>query len=461
SRFTIGLLADKIKDHGFSSANLNVVKAHSTVKLGKYFQVEFFRVTHSIPGCFGLAITTPVGVVIHTGDFKMDQTPVDHEHMDYGRLADLGKKGVLLMASDSTNVERDGFTPSEREVGTTLKDVFNRCDGRIILATFASHIHRIQQIIDAAVAHNRRVAIVGRSMLNTVRISQDLRLLKIPPDTLIEIEEIDKYPKNKVAVVCTGSQGEPMSALSRMAGGEHRRMEIMPGDTVVISATPIPGNEKLVGNIVNRLFHLGAEVIHEAETGVHTSGHASREEQKMMLNLVKPKFFIPVHGEYRHLVKHAQLANRLGMPSKNIFIGENGQVIQVTRDKIAAAGTVTSGQILVDGLGVGDVGNVVLRDRKQLSEEGILIVVLGIDRASHYLAAGPDIVSRGFVYVKESDELMDEVKDKVLSVLDSMGDKRLNDWNGIRTHLREALGRYLYERTRRRPMIIPIIMEIG
>ncbi|MCL1804457.1 MAG: ribonuclease J [Clostridiales bacterium] len=461
SRFTIALLQEKAKEYGFSGANLNVVKPRSTMKLGKHFQVEFFRVTHSIPGCFGLAITTPVGTVVHTGDFKIDQTPVDGETMDFGRLAELGKRGVLLLMSDSTNVEREGFTRSEKEVGAVLKNVFGRSDGRIILATFASNVHRIQQVVDAAVMHNRKIAVMGRSMINVVGIAQELQYLKVPENTLIELEEIERYPKNRVVVVCTGSQGEPLSALSRMAHDEHRQIEIMPGDTVIISASPIPGNEKTVSRTVDQLYRLGAEVIHETATGVHTSGHGSQEEQKMMLNVVKPKFFVPVHGEYRHLVKHAQLANRLGMPSKNIFVGENGQIIEFTKDKGALTGKVTAGQILVDGLGVGDVGNVVLRDRKQLSEEGIMIVVLGIDRASHTVTAGPDIVSRGFVYVKEADALMEEAKKKVLSVLDRCEEKHISDWAGIKSQIREGLSRFLYEKTRRRPMIIPIVLEMN
>ena len=461
SRITIALLEEKIKEYGFSNANLNVVKPHSTLKLGKHFQIEFFRVTHSIPGCFGLAITTPVGTVIHTGDFKIDHTPVDGEPMDFGRLAELGKRGVLLMLSDSTNVEREGFTHSEKEVGVVLKNVFARSDGRIILASFASNVHRIQQVVDAAVMYNRKVAIMGRSMITVVSIAQELQYLKIPENTLIEMDEIDRYPKNRVVVICTGSQGEPMSALSRMANDEHRKVEIMPGDTVIISASPIPGNEKTVSKTVDQLYRLGAEVIHETSSGVHVSGHASQEEQKMMLNIVKPKFFVPVHGEYRHLVKHAQLANRLGMPSKNIFVGENGQIIEFTKDKGALTSKVTSGQILVDGLGVGDVGNVVLRDRKQLSEDGIMIVVLGIDRASHTVTAGPDIVSRGFVYVKESDELMDEAKEKVLAVLERCDQRRINDWAGIKTQIRDGLSKFLYDKTRRRPMIIPIVMEMN
>ena len=461
SRLTIALVEEKIKEYGFSNANLNVVKPRSVIKLGKHFQIEFFRVTHSIPGSFGLAITTPVGTVVHTGDFKMDQTPVDGEPMDFGRLAELGKRGVLLMTSDSTNVEREGFTRSEKEVGVVLKNVFSRSEGRIILATFASNVHRIQQVVDAAVMNNRKIAIMGRSMITVIGIAQELQYLKIPENTLIDLEEIDRYPKNRVAVICTGSQGEPMSALSRMANDEHRKIEIMPGDTVVISASPIPGNEKTVSKTIDQLYRLGAEVIHETASGVHASGHASQEEMKMMLNIVKPKFFVPVHGEYRHLVKHAQLANRLGMPSKNIFVGENGQTIEFTRDKGALAGKVAAGQILVDGLGVGDVGNVVLRDRKQLSEDGIMIVVLGIDRASHNVTAGPDIVSRGFVYVKESDDLMEEAKGKVLSILDRCDERRINDWAGIKSHIRDGLSRFLYEKTRRRPMIIPIVMEMS
>jgi ribonuclease J len=460
SRMTLGLLSEKIKEYGLSNKNLNEVRPHSVVKLGKHFQVEFFRVTHSIPGCFGMAITTPVGTVVHTGDFKMDQTPVDGEPMDFGRLAELGKHGVLLMLSDSTNIEREGFTRSEREVGVVLKDLFARSDGRIILATFASNVHRIQQVMDAAVLCNRKVAVMGRSMVNVVGIARDLQYLKIPEDTLIEMEEVERYPKNRVVVICTGSQGEPMSALSRLANDDNRNMDIMPGDTVVISANPIPGNEKLVGKTVDQLYRLGAEVIHEPSSGVHTSGHASQEELKMMINLVKPKFFVPVHGEYRHLVKHAKMANRLGMPSKNIFVGENGQIIEFTKDKGALTKKVTAGQILMDGLGVGDVGNIVLRDRKQLSEDGILIVVMGVDKSSRMVSAGPEIISRGFVYVKEADDLMDEAKEKILSILAKCEERHINDWAGIKTHIRDGLSRFLYEKTRRRPMIIPIIMEI-
>ncbi|MDR1194775.1 MAG: ribonuclease J [Peptococcaceae bacterium] len=460
SRLTLGLLQDKLKEHGVSKVNLNVVKPHSIVRLGKYFQVEFFRVTHSIPGCFGLAITTPVGTVVHTGDFKMDQTPVDGESMDFGRLAELGRRGVLVLMADSTNVERPGFTRSEKEVGGILNSLFGGCEGRIILATFASNVHRIQQVLDAAFQFKRKVAVVGRSMINVVGIAQELQYLRVPDDTVIDIDEIGRYAKNRIVVLCTGSQGEPMSALTRMANNDHRRVEIMPGDTVVISATPIPGNEKLVGKTVNQLYRLGAEVVHEASAGVHASGHASQEELKLMLNLVRPKFFMPVHGEYRHLAKHAQLAHKMGIPSNHVFVGENGQTIEFTKDSGQLSKKVTAGQILVDGLGVGDVGNVVLRDRKQLSEDGMLLVVFGMRRGGHILCAGPDIVSRGFVYVKEADGLLEEARDKALQIIERCGEKNIHDWAGIKGQVREGMARYLYERTRRRPMILPVILEV-
>jgi ribonuclease J len=460
SKLTLGLLTEKLKEAGINKVNLNQVKPRSVIKLGNHFSVEFFRVTHSIPGCFGMAITTPVGIVLHTGDFKMDHTPVDNESMDYGRLAEFGKKGVLVLMSDSTNVERPGFTRSEREVGGALDSVFERCEGRIIVATFASNVHRIQQVMDSAHKFNRKVAIVGRSMINVVSIAQELQYLKVPEDTLIDIDEISKYPKHRVVVISTGSQGEPMSALTRMAMNDHRKVVIVPGDTVVISANPIPGNEKLVARTINQLYRQGAEVISEPGMGIHASGHASQEELKLMLSLVRPKFFVPVHGEYRHLVKHAQLAQKLGIPSDHIFVGENGQTIEFTKDKGSLGKKVTSGQILVDGLGVGDVGNIVLRDRKQLSEDGILIVVVGMNKAEKIVVAGPDIVSRGFVYVREADELMEEAKERVNQVLDKCIEKNIMDWTGIKSQIRDGLGKFLYERTRRRPMILPIIMEV-
>jgi ribonuclease J len=459
SKLTLGLLSEKLKETGISKVNLNSVKPRSVIKLGNHFSVEFFRVTHSIPGCFGMAITTPLGTIVHSGDFKMDQTPVDGEFMDYGRLAEIGKKGVLVLMSDSTNVERPGYTRSEKEVGETLKSVFGQTEGRIIVATFASNVHRIQQVIDAAALYNRKIAIVGRSMINVVSIAQELQYLKIPEDILIDIEEIGRYPKNRIVIISTGSQGEPMSALTRMANNDHRKVEIMPGDTVVLSATPIPGNEKMVSRTINQLYRQGAEVIHGPSIGIHASGHASQEELKMMLSLVRPKFFVPVHGEYRHLVKHAQLAKRIGIPAENVFVGENGQIMEFTKDKGMIGKRVTSGQILIDGLGVGDVGNVVLRDRKQLSEDGILIVVVGINKSEKLVVSGPEIVSRGFVYVREADQLMEDAKDRVNQILDKCSEKNITDWTGIKSQIREGLGRFLYERTRRRPMILPIIME--
>lgn len=460
SKLTLGLLSVKLKETGLTKVSLNMVKPRSVIKLGEHFNVEFFRVTHSIPGCFGMAITTPLGTIVHTGDFKMDQTPVDDETMDFGRLAELGKKGVLVLMSDSTNVERPGYTRSEKEVGVALKNSFEKTEGRIILATFASNVHRIQQAIDAAVLYNRKVAIVGRSMINVVSIAQELEYLKIPEDTLIDIDEIGKYPNNRIAIISTGSQGEPMSALTRMANNDHRKVEIIPGDTVVISANPIPGNEKLVARTVNQLYRQGAEVINDPSVGIHASGHASQEELKMMLSLVRPKFFVPVHGEYRMLVKHAQLAKRAGIPSENILVGENGQTMEFTKEKARIGKRVTSGIILVDGLGVGDVGNVVLRDRKQLSEDGILIIVVGMNKSERIVVSGPDIVSRGFVYVREADQLMDDAKDRVNQILDKCNEKNITDWTGIKSQIREGLGRFLYERTRRRPMILPIILEV-
>lgn len=459
SKLTIGLLSVKLKEHGMNKVNLHVVKPRSVIKAG-LFSVEFFRVTHSIPGCFGLAINTPLGLVVHTGDFKMDQTPVDNEAMDYGRLGELGKKGVLLLMSDSTNVEKEGYTKSEKEVGGALINVFEKCDGRIIVATFASNVHRIQQVVNAAVQFKRKVAIVGRSMINVASIAQELEYLSIPEGTLVDIDEVLKLPKEKIVIISTGSQGEPMSALTRMSMDDHRKVDIVPGDTVVISATPIPGNEKMVAKTINQLYRLGAEVVHGSGMGIHASGHASQEELKLMFNLIKPKFFMPVHGEYRHLVKHAQLAQKMGIPRQRIFVGENGQTIELFKDKGALTKKVASGRILIDGLGIGDVGNVVLRDRKQLSEDGILIVVMGINKAQRMVLAGPDIVSRGFVYVKESDVLMNDAKDRVNLILEKCQEKGIYDWTGIKTQVRDGLGRFLYERTKRRPMILPIILEV-
>lgn len=455
---TLGIVKGRLNEAKVSTAKLKVIKPGRRIHTGA-FKVEFMRVNHSIPDAIGMAIHTPVGLVIHTGDFKIDQSPVDGQLMELNRFASYGDKGVLLLMADSTNVERPGFTQSEKLVGKTFDDEFAVAKSRIIVATFSSNVHRIQQIADAAVKFKRKIAVIGRSMLNVVSIAMELGYLKIPKGVLIDIDETHNYPGNKVVIICTGSQGEPMSALTRMSTGDHRKIQIIPEDTVIISATPIPGNEKLVSNTINNLYKLGAEVVYEKTNGIHVSGHASQEELKIMLNLVRPKFFMPVHGEYRHLVKHSRVAESLGIPKKNILIGENGAVVELSKDKIDINGKVTSGIVLIDGLGVGDVGNIVLRDRRQLSQDGIMIVVVGIDKASNKVVSGPDIVSRGFVYVREAEGLMEQARKKVQGALNKCEQNNVNEWSAIKSAIRDALGRFLYEKTRRRPMILPIIME--
>ncbi|MFZ7102567.1 MAG: ribonuclease J [Peptococcaceae bacterium] len=460
TRLTLGILEGKLKETNSSAtAKLNVVKPRDIVTLGS-LKVEFIKTSHSIPDSVGIAIHTPVGTILHTGDFKLDQTPVDGIVADISRIAELGEKGVLVLLSDSTNVERQGFTMSEKVVGQNFDEHFRLAKERIIIATFATNVHRIQQVIDSSYRYERKVAIAGRSMVNVVNIASDLGYLIIPENTIIELDEINNYPRNKVVLLTTGSQGEPMSALTRMAMSDHRRVAIEHGDTVIISATPIPGNEKLVSRIIDQLFKLGAEVIYESVSGIHVSGHASREELKLMLNLVKPKFFVPVHGEYRMLIKHSQLAQEVGIPASNIFVAENGSMLEFSNEKGTMTGRVTSGRVLVDGLGIGDVGNIVLRDRKQLSQDGILIVVVTINKEQKQVVAGPDIVSRGFVYVREAEELMDEAKERVKLALDKCTEKNITEWAAIKSNIRDVLGKFLYEKTRRKPMILPIIMEI-
>ncbi|MGB9803583.1 ribonuclease J [Desulfofundulus sp.] len=460
TRLTLGLLQGKLKEQGVAGeANLEVVKPRDTVTIGP-FKVEFIRVSHSIPDAVAVAVHTPVGVIVHTGDFKIDQTPVDGEVTDFYRLAQLGERGVLVLLSDSTNVERPGYTMSERMVGATFDETFRQAKERIIIATFASNVHRLQQAITTAHRYDRKVAVIGRSMINVINIAHELGYLHIPEGTLVELEEANRLPKNKVVFLCTGSQGEPMSALTRMALGDHRQVEILPGDTIIISATPIPGNEKLVARIIDQLFKQGAHVIYEAVSGIHVSGHPSQEELKLMINLVKPRFFVPVHGEYRMLIKHAELARTMGIPAEHIFVAENGQVLEFTRRSGRIAGRVTAGRVLVDGLGVGDVGNIVLRDRRQLSQDGILIVVVTINRELGQVMAGPDIVSRGFVYVRESEQLMEEARQRVKEALEKCNDRGLSEWAAIKSQVRDVLGKFLYEKTRRRPMILPIIMEV-
>jgi ribonuclease J len=460
TKLTLGIVETKLKEHGMlSSCDLRVVRPKDVVSFGD-IKVEFIKNSHSIPDSCSLAIHTPVGIIVHTGDFKVDYTPIDGVVMDFARLAELGREGVLLLMADSTNVERPGHTMSERVVGDTFEKIFSEATGRIIVATFASNIHRIQQIINAAYKFNRKVAISGRSMENIVEVATLLGYLTVPDGMLVNIDDIDKYNKNRIVIITTGSQGEPMSALARMSVSEHRKVEIMEGDLVVISATPIPGNEKFISRVINQLFKKGADVIYESLADIHVSGHARQEELKLIHTLIKPKFFLPVHGEYRHLKQHSLLAEKLGMDKSNIFITEIGQVLEITRDSARINGSVTAGQVLVDGLGVGDVGNIVLRDRKHLSQDGILTVVVTIEKESGKVIAGPDIISRGFVYVRESEDLMEEAKEIVRKSLDKCLQNQIREWSALKSSIKNDLREFLYQKTKRKPMILPIIMEI-
>jgi len=459
TRLTLGLVEAKLKDAGIQGFKLNVMRQGEIFKVGK-FGVELLHVCHSIPDASAIAVHTPYGVIFHTGDFKFDQTPVDGQVTDFQRIAELGYQGVLLMMSDSTNAERPGYSLSEKEVGKSFYDIFSSAKGRVIVATFASNVHRIQQVIDAAHTYGRKVAVAGRSLINTVTVASEMHYLHLPKNTLIDLEEINRYPAEKIVVITTGSQGEPMSGLSRMAMNDHRKVQIMPGDTVILSANPIPGNEKLISKVIDMLFKQGADVIQGSDMRVHVSGHAYREDLKMMLNLVKPRYFMPVHGEYSKLLKHARLAEEIGMKSEDIFVSENGNVLEVSEAQAAIAGKVQSGRVLIDGLGIGDVGNIVLRDRKQLSQDGIVIVVVTIDKKTKTIAAGPDIVSRGFVYVREADDLMNGAKERVNANLEKCMENNIIEWNGLKNGIRDTLGKYLFEKTRRKPMILPIIMEV-
>ncbi|MCX7747238.1 MAG: ribonuclease J [Clostridia bacterium] len=460
TKLTLGLIQYKLEEHGIlPNVKLERIMQGQTFELGA-FKIEFIRSTHSIADAVALAIHTPVGVVVHTGDFKIDYTPIEGEPMDFARLAELGKKGVLLLMCDSTNVEREGYTMSERTVGDTFEEIFMDAKGRILVATFASNVHRVQQIINAAVKFGRKVAICGRSMVNVVNVAMELGYMNVPEGVMVDIDQIDRYNADKLVIITTGSQGEPMSALSRMASSEHKKVEIVPGDLVIISANPIPGNEKLVSKVINELFKKGANVIYEALADIHVSGHACQEELKLIHSLVKPKFFLPVHGEYRHLKQHADLANRLGMPSENVFIMDIGKVLELTASSAKINGNVTAGKVLVDGLGVGDVGNIVLRDRKHLSQDGIIVVVLTLEGESGNVIAGPDIISRGFVYVRESEDLMDRVKEVTKQALQKCEEKKKSDWTAKKNIIKDSLRDFLYEQTKRKPMILPIIMEI-
>ncbi len=461
TKLTLGLLEGKLEEHNLKKhCRLKVVNPGRTINISN-FKVDFIRVNHSIADTCALAIHTSLGPIVYASDFKFDQTPIDGEVVDFHKLAELGDSspGVLALFSDSTNAEREGYTLSERVVGKTIDDIFRAARERIVVATFASNIHRIQQVVDSAFKFNRKVAVTGRSMLNNVEIARNLGYLTIPNDMLIDIRNCSDLPDKRIVLLTTGSQGEPMAALTRMARGDHYHINIRQGDTVVISASAIPGNEKLVGDTINQLFKRGANVIYEDISGVHVSGHASREELKLMLNLVKPKFFVPTHGEYRHLYRHAQLAESVGIPSKNIYLAEIGDRIRFTADKVFKDGSVQSGQVLVDGLGVGDVGNIVLRDRKLLSEDGIIIVVVTIDQNGTILA-GPDIVTRGFVYIRESEELIAEATSRVEEALKECEKNNTTEWSVLKNQVRDSLNDYIYKKIKRNPMILPIIMQV-
>lgn len=461
TRLTLGLLEGKLKEHRMlKKTRLKVVNPGSSVRIGK-MKVDFIRVNHSIADTCALAVHTPLGPIIYASDFKFDQTPIDGEVADFHKLAELGNSnpGVLALFSDSTNVEREGYTLSESVVGNTIEEIFRVARNRIILATFASNIHRVQQIINSAFKYKRKVALTGRSMINNIEIARSLGYLTIPDDMIINIKNCDNYPDNEIVLLTTGSQGEPMAALTRMARGDHHHINIRKGDTVIISASAIPGNERFIGETINQLYKKGAEVIYEDISGVHVSGHASQEELKLMLNLVKPKYFVPTHGEYRHLIRHASLAREVGIPEKNIYIAEIGDRIVFTERQVKKAGSVQAGSIYVDGLGVGDVGNIVLRDRKLLSEDGIIIVVLTIDSHGKILS-GPDIVTRGFVYIRESEELIAELTSRLEEKLKECENNKVTEWSILKNQIRETLNEYIYKKTKRNPMILPIIMQV-
>lgn len=461
TKLTIGLIKGKLEEHGLlGSVKLVEIKPRDNITLGS-FNIELIHVNHSIPDAVGLAIRCPAGIIIQTGDFKIDTTPVDGDMIDLPRFAEYGKKGVLALLSDSTNAERPGYTMSERNVGDSFEKLFAKAKHkRIIVATFASNIHRVQQIIDVAQTRGRKVAVIGRSLENLVKVGEELGYLIVPKNILIPIDSIGSYADDKLVIITTGSQGEPMSALTKMAFGDHRKVSITPNDYVIISATPIPGNEKMVGNVVNALMKRKVEVIYEKMYEVHVSGHACQEDLKLMMGLVNPKYFIPLHGEQKHLVKHAGLAETMGIPKDNIYIPDIAETVELTEDYIKKVGTVPAGDIYVDGLGVGDVGNIVLNDRKRLSQDGIIIVVATIDSHDGYVVSGPDIVSRGFVYVKDNEELMNAARDLACRVIDEQYDSRYNDWNSVKTKIRDEVSRLMYEKTKRSPMILPIFMEI-
>ena len=460
TKLTIGLIQNKLEEHKLQNkTRLITVNQGETVNFGK-IKVEFIRSCHSIPDSVMLAIKTPAGTVLHTGDFKIDYTPIDGEVMDFGRIAELGNEGVLALMSDSTNAERKGYTMSENTVGDVFEKLFQNCTKRIVVATFASNVHRVQQILSSAVKHGRKVAVCGRSMINMIETATELGYIHVPENTFIDIELIKNYTDDQLVIITTGSQGETMSALKRMASGEHRKVVITPNDLVIISATPIPGNEKSVSKVIDDLMQIGAEVVYSALEDVHVSGHACQEEQKLIIALARPKYFIPVHGEYRQLIAHSETAQLMGIPKENIFMMKNGRVLEINSKEAKLNGAVPSGKILVDGLGVGDVGNIVLRDRQHLSQDGLIIIVMTMDGSSGEIVSGPDVISRGFVYVRESENLMEDVKKEIRLEVQKFEDKNITDWSTIKATLRDSLREYIFQKTKRNPMILPIIMEI-
>ena len=460
-RLAAGLIRNKLEEHKLlRSTKLIEVMQGQTIKLGKNFKVEFIRSSHSIPDSVMLAITTPAGTILHTGDFKVDYTPIDGKLMDFGRIAELGNKGILALMSDSTNSERKGFTMSESSVGEVFDKLFLHCTKRIVVATFASNVHRVQQIVNSAVKYNRKIAVCGRSMINMIETARELGYIECPENLFIDIDMINQYTDEQLVIITTGSQGEPMSALTRMAAGEHRKVKITPNDLVIISATPIPGNEKFVSKVIDDLMQIGAEVVYSSLYDIHVSGHACQEEQKLILALAKPQYFIPVHGEYRQLIAHSETAQSMGIDKDNIVMLTNGRVLEINEDGAEFTSTVTSGRVLVDGLGVGDVGNIVLRDRQHLSQDGLIVIVLTMNSQTGEVVAGPDIISRGFVYVRESENLMDDVKSVVRHEIKKCEERGIKDWATIKSTTRENLRDYIFTKTKRNPMIIPIIMEV-
>ena len=460
TRLTMALIEAKLREHRVQNIQLNTVKPRDVIKLGA-FTVEFIHVNHSIPGACALAINCPAGMIIHSGDFKIDYTPVDGRVTDISTLGRLGDQGVLALLCESTNVERKGYTMSEKNIGNTFKQQFRDAEGRVIIAMFASNINRVQQVINCALNYGRKVCFVGRSMINVSHVALELGELVIPPESLIEIDDIENYRDDQILILTTGSQGEPMSGLTRMAYAEHRKLQIKPSDRVIISATPIPGNEKFVSRVIDQLYRCGATVIYDAMAEVHVSGHACQEEIKLMHTLVNPQYFIPVHGEYRMLWQHAELAESMGMEQQNIIVPTPGCVIELSKEELTMGEPVTVGEVLVDGLGIGDVGNVVLRDRKHLSQEGLIIVAMAFDRTNGVLVSGPDVISRGFVYVRENEDIIEQIQDVVRAIILSYGRIDGSDWPIIKNRIKDELHRFIYDKIKRNPMILPIIVDLG